>query len=131
MNALVLIFYWFLVGLSHLALPTSTKDPCEVDFAPLPNGKTDFALYYDFHTHGNHSISGVRHIEEESAREVRDHYLKTLEKSGWIVKSIGATKLIIYGRKGDPIQKIEFKVDTFEFKPMRNVTPLVRRFKTG
>jgi hypothetical protein len=122
---------WLLVGLSPAALADDSKDPVEVDFAPLPTGQTDFALYYDFHTHGDHSISGVRLIERESVTEIRDDYFEKLKEKGWIVKAEGKTKLIIYGRKDDPIQKVEFKVDTFKFKPKGNVTPTVKRIKEG
>ena len=103
----------------------------EVDFAPLPCGQTDFALDYDFHTNGDHSISGIWHVRNQSATEVRDYYLKDLQASGWLVKAVDKTKLVVYGRKGDPIKKVAFKVDTFEFKPKKDVTPVVRRIKEG
>ena len=106
-----------------------SKDPVEVDFAALPCGQTDFALHYGFHTHADVGVSGVRHIKTEMITEVRDHYFKSLRDDGWVVKSEGKTKLVVYGRKGDPIQSVKFRVDTFEFKPKGNVTPTVRRVK--
>jgi hypothetical protein len=100
-----------------------------VDFAPLPVGQTDFALYYKFYGYGDTGFEGVRHITTETATEVRDHYRRELMKSKWAVEAVGETKLVIYGPPDDAPRKVEFRVDTFEFKPKGNVTPTTRREK--
>jgi hypothetical protein len=122
---------WLVLGLGSMAFADDSKDPIEVDFAPLPVGQTDFALDYLFHTHGNDSISGIWLGEKKSVTQVRDYYVKKLKDDDWIVKAEGKSKLVIYGRKDDPINKVEFKVDTYDFKPKGNVTPIVRRIKQG
>jgi hypothetical protein len=130
MNLLFPIILCFLSG----PLPSARaeeKTPIEVDFAPLPVGQTEFALYFDFHSKGDSSLSGVSLIEDKTVAEIRDRFLKDLKEAGWLVKVDGTSKLIVYGLKDDPIKKAEFKVDTFEFKPKGNVTPSVRRVKKG
>jgi hypothetical protein len=118
-----------LLGAAPVVRADDAKDPVEVDFAPLTGLMTGYALDFDFHTHGDVSFGGVSLIEKKSVTDIRDGFLKDLEERNWVVKAEGKTKLIIYGRKDDPIQKAEFKVDTFKVKPKGNVTPTVRRLK--
>lgn len=128
MTALASLAGWLLL---IPATPAISAPPgvvsVEVDFAPLPIGQTDFALYYKFYTQTNSGFEGVWHVRKQTVSDIRDYYKKRLEEDGWEVKAEGNTKLLLRGPKDDHPRTVEFKVDTFEFKPKGNVTPTVRR----
>ena len=131
MNNLIILACWALTAAAPVPQGGDTsKQPVVVDFAPLPTGKTDFALYDKFYTYTDGvGFEGVWHVTTETTTDVRDYYKKRLEDDEWSVQAEGKTKLIITGHKGDPPRKVEFKVDTFEYKPKGSVTPTVHRVK--
>lgn len=103
--------------------------PVEVDFAPLPAGQCEFALDYYFSSHGDTFKGGVWMVNGKTIKQIRDCLKSELESDGWAVTAVGDAKMIIRGHKTHLPRRVEFKVDTFEFKPKGNVTPTVRRVK--
>ena len=120
----------FLGGVLWAAQEDANKEPVEIDFAPLPaGGSLEYALHYNFHSHGDRSKFGFLCVEKETPSEIRDDFKTSLEKAGWGVRVEGRTKLIVYGRKDDPIQKVEFKVDAYEAGVKNELAPTVKRLK--